>query len=172
MTTREIQGHLEEMYQVEVSQAFISTVTEGVQGGVKELQNRPLDAVYPILYIGRYDCSKNHSRTMVSTNMVSTNMDALYVKMRDNGQVKNRALFVAIGVNMEGNKDVLGLWVADSEGAKFWLDQWRRRKPTLSGDKPGRAASPLVSSDGSEDPRSERRLHRLRGRAERISGGD
>jgi putative transposase len=48
-------------------------------------------------------------------------MDALYVKMRDNGQVKNRAVFVAIGVNMEGNKDVLGLWVADSEGAKFWL---------------------------------------------------
>jgi putative transposase len=98
MSTREIQGHLEEMYQVEVSAQFISTVTSGVEEKVKEWQNRPLEAVYPILY-----------------------MDALYVKMRDNGQVKNRAVFVAIGVNMEGNKDVLGLWVADNEGAKFWL---------------------------------------------------
>ncbi len=98
MSTREIQGHLEEMYQVEVRPAFISTVTSGVEEKVKEWQNRALEAVYPILY-----------------------MDALYVKMRDNGQVKNRAVFVAIGVNMEGNKDVLGLWVADNEGAKFWL---------------------------------------------------
>jgi len=98
MSTREIQGHLEEMYQVEVTPAFISTVTSGVEEKVKEWQNRPLEAVYPILY-----------------------MDALYVKMRDNGQVKNRAVFVAIGVNMEGHKDVLGLWVADNEGSKFWL---------------------------------------------------
>jgi putative transposase len=86
------------MYQVEVSPAFISTVTSGVEEEVKEWQNRPLEAVYPILYL-----------------------DALYVKMRDNGQVKNRAVFVAIGVNMEGNKDVLGLWVSDNEGSKFWL---------------------------------------------------
>jgi len=98
MSTREIQGHLEEMYQVEVSPAFISTVTSGVEEEVKEWQNRPLEAVYPILYL-----------------------DALYVKMRDNGQVKNRAVFVAIGANMEGNKDVLGLWVSDNEGSKFWL---------------------------------------------------
>ena len=98
MSTREIQGHLEEMYQVEVTPAFIPTVTSGVEEKVKEWQNRPLEAVYPILY-----------------------MDALYVKMRDNGQVKNRAVFVAIGVNMEGHKDVLGLWVADNEGSKFWL---------------------------------------------------
>jgi len=98
MSTREIQGHLEEMYQVEVSPAFISTVTSGVEEKVKEWQNRPLESVYPILY-----------------------MDALYVKMRDNGQVKNRAVFVAIGVNLEGNKDVLGLWVTDNEGSKFWL---------------------------------------------------
>jgi putative transposase len=98
MSTREIQGHLEEMYQVEVSPALISNVTSSVEEEVKEWQNRPLEAIYPILY-----------------------MDALYVKMRDNGQVKNRAVFVAIGVNMEGHKDVLGLWVADNEGAKFWL---------------------------------------------------
>jgi putative transposase len=98
MSTRDIQGHLEDMYQVEVSPAFISNVTSSVEEEVKEWQNRPLEALYPILY-----------------------MDALQVKMRDNGQVKNRAVFVAIGVNMEGNKDVLGLWVADNEGAKFWL---------------------------------------------------
>ena len=98
MSTRDIQSHLEEMYQVEVSPALISNVTSSVEEEVREWQNRPLEAVYPILY-----------------------MDALYVKMRDNGQVKNRAVFVAIGVNMEGNKDVLGLWVTDNEGAKFWL---------------------------------------------------
>ena len=98
MSTRDIQGHLEDMYQVEVSPAFISNVTSSVEEEVKEWQNRPLEALYPILY-----------------------MDALQVKMRDNGQVKNRAVFVAIGVNMEGHKDVLGLWVADNEGAKFWL---------------------------------------------------
>ena len=73
-------------------------MTSGVEEKVKEWQNRPLESVYPILY-----------------------MDALYVKMRDNGQVKNRAVFVAIGVNLEGNKDVLGLWVTDNEGSKFWL---------------------------------------------------
>ena len=85
MSTRDIQGHLEDMYQVEVSPAFISNVTSSVEEEVKEWQNRPLEALYPILY-----------------------MDALQVKMRDNGQVKNRAVFVAIGVNMEGHKDVLG----------------------------------------------------------------
>jgi putative transposase len=98
MSTRDIQGHLEEIYQVEVSPAFISTVTSSIEEEVKEWQNRSLEAIYPILY-----------------------MDALYVKMRDNGQVKSRAVFVAIGVTLEGNKEVLGLWVADTEGAKFWL---------------------------------------------------
>ena len=98
MTTREIQAHLEEIYKVEVSAALISEVTGAVQEEVQAWQNRPLDARYPIVYL-----------------------DALQVKMRDNGHVRNRAVYVAIGVNMEGVKEVLGLWTSDNEGAKLWL---------------------------------------------------
>jgi putative transposase len=98
MTTREIQGHLEEIYQVEVSPALISNVTDAVLEEVKLWQNRPLEEFYPIVY-----------------------MDALRVKIRRDHQVENRAIHVALGVNLEGNKEVLGLWTADNEGAKFWL---------------------------------------------------
>jgi putative transposase len=98
MTTREIQGHLEEMYQVEVSPTLISNVTEAVLEEVKAWQSRPLDAVYPIVYL-----------------------DALVVKMRTEGRVENRAVHVAIGIGMDGNKEVLGLWTTANEGAKFWL---------------------------------------------------
>ena len=98
MSPREIQGHLEEIYGVEVSPQLISNVTEQVQDEVRNWQSRPLDPVYPIVY-----------------------MDALYVKMRDNGHVQNRAVYVALGVNLEGHKEVLGLWTSANEGAKFWL---------------------------------------------------
>ncbi|MGH9782236.1 MAG: IS256 family transposase [Candidatus Acidiferrales bacterium] len=98
MTTREIQGHLQEIYGVEVSPALISQVTEEVMEEVKAWQSRPLEPVYPIVYL-----------------------DALYVKMRHEGRVENRAVYVAIGVNLEGRKEVLGLWTSASEGAKFWL---------------------------------------------------
>ena len=98
MSTREIQGHLEEIYNVEVSPALISNVTAEVMEEVKGWQNRPLDSVYPIVYL-----------------------DALMVKIRDAGHVRNRAIYVAIGVNMEGYKEVLGLWVGQAEGSKFWL---------------------------------------------------
>jgi putative transposase len=98
MSTREIQGHLEEIYKVEVSPQLISNVTEEVLEEVKSWQNRPLDAVYPIVYL-----------------------DALVVKIREAGHVRNKAIYVAIGVNMQGNKEVLGLWVGQAEGAKFWL---------------------------------------------------
>jgi len=98
MTTREIQGHLEEMYRVEVSPALISTVTDAVLDEVKAWQSRPLDTVYPIVYL-----------------------DALVVKMRSEGRVENRAVYVAIGIAMEGRKEVLGLWTSANEGAKFWL---------------------------------------------------
>jgi putative transposase len=98
MSTRDIQAHLEEIYGVEVSPALISNVTEEVQEEVKAWQSRPLERVYPILY-----------------------MDALYVKMRHNGHVENRAVYVAIGINMQGAKEVLGLWTSANEGAKFWL---------------------------------------------------
>jgi len=98
MTTREIQSHLEEIYGVEVSAALISTVTEEVVEEVKSWQTRPLDSLYPIVYL-----------------------DALYVKMRDNGQVQNRAIYLAIGIKMDGSKEVLGMWTSANEGAKFWL---------------------------------------------------
>jgi len=98
MTTREIEGHLKEMYGVEVSPTLISNVTEAVMEEVRTWQSRPLDEVYPILY-----------------------MDALRVKVRDGGHILNKAIHVAIGVNLEGHKEVLGLWTAQNEGAKFWL---------------------------------------------------
>jgi putative transposase len=98
MTTREIQGHLEQMYGVEVSPALISEVTDAVTDEVKAWQNRPLEPIYAILFL-----------------------DALYVKMRHDGRVENRAVYVAIGVDLEGRKEVLGLWTSSNEGAKFWL---------------------------------------------------
>jgi putative transposase len=91
-------GHLEEIYGVEVSPTLISHVTDAVKEEVTAWQNRPIDAVYPILYL-----------------------DALYVKIRDAGHIQNRAIYVAIGVNLQGRKEVLGLWMGQAEGAKFWL---------------------------------------------------
>ena len=98
MTTRDIQGHLEEIYGVEVSPTLISNVTDAVVEEVKTWQSRPLEAVYPILYL-----------------------DALQVKIRDAGHVQNRAMYVAMGVKLDGDKEVLGLWAGQAEGAKFWL---------------------------------------------------
>jgi putative transposase len=98
MSTREITGHLEEIYGVEVSPTLISNVTEAVMEEVKNWQGRPLEPVYPIVYL-----------------------DAIYVRIRDAGHIRNRAIYVAIGVNLKGNKEVLGLWTGEAEGAKFWL---------------------------------------------------
>ena len=98
LTTREIQEHLEEIYHVEVSPALISNVTEEVMDEVRAWQNRQLEAVYPIMYL-----------------------DAIQFKVRDSGHIKNKAVYLAIGVRMNGLKEVLGLWIAQTEGAKFWL---------------------------------------------------
>src|SRR6478672_1060831 len=98
MTTREIQGHLQEIYGVEVSPSLISEVTDAVLEEVKGWQTRPLEPLYPILFL-----------------------DALMVKMRHEGKVENRAVYVAIGIDLDGRKDVLGLWTSPNEGAKFWL---------------------------------------------------
>jgi putative transposase len=98
MTTREIQGHLQEIYGVEVSPSLISEVTDAVMEEAKAWQTRPLEALYPILFL-----------------------DALMVKMRHEGRVENRAVYVAIGIDLDGRKDVLGLWTSANEGAKFWL---------------------------------------------------
>jgi len=98
MTVRDIQGHLEEVYGVEVSPDLISKVTSAVVEDVTAWQNRPLDAVYPIVYL-----------------------DALVVKVRDQGVVRNKSVYIALGVTLAGAKEVLGLWIEQNEGAKFWL---------------------------------------------------
>src|SRR5499427_6036686 len=98
MTVREIQGHLAELYGTEVSPDLISRVTDAVLDEVREWQNRPLDPVYPVVFF-----------------------DALRVKIRDEGLVKNKAVYVALALNPDGEKEVLGLWIEQTEGAKFWL---------------------------------------------------
>lgn len=98
MTVREIQGHLLEIYGVEVSPDLISTVTDEVMEEVGRWQSRQLEAMYPIVYF-----------------------DALRLKIRDGGVVRNKAVYLALGVDAQGNKDVLGMWIEESEGAKFWL---------------------------------------------------
>jgi len=99
LTTRDIQGHLEELYDSDVSPALISAVTDAVLDEVTTWQNRPLDAVYPIVYL-----------------------DAIHLKLRHSGQVKNQAVYLALGINLEGYKELLGLWIGEHEGAKFWLN--------------------------------------------------
>lgn len=98
MTVREIQSHLEDMYGTEVSPSLISTVTDAVNDEVRAWQSRPLDAIYPVVYL-----------------------DCIHVKVRDNGSVRAKAVYLAIGINLNGEKEALGLWIAQSEGAKFWL---------------------------------------------------
>ena len=98
MTQREIQGHLEEIYGVEISPSLVSAVTDAVLDEVRAWQARPLDSVYPVLYL-----------------------DALQVKVKSQGRVVNKAIYLAFGVNLHGLKEVLGMWAAESEGAKFWL---------------------------------------------------
>jgi putative transposase len=98
MTVRDIQAQLQEMYGVEVSPGLISEVTDEVLDEVKTWQNRPLENMYPVMFL-----------------------DALMVKMRHEGRVDNRAVYVSIGINEEGQKEVLGLWSSANEGAKFWL---------------------------------------------------
>jgi putative transposase len=98
MTVREIQGHLVDLYGLDVSPGLISAVTDAVLETVAEWQNRPLEAMYPIIF---FDC--------------------LRVKIRDEGLVRNKAVYIALGVEADGTKDILGLWIENTEGAKFWL---------------------------------------------------
>jgi putative transposase len=98
MTVREIQSHVTEMYGTEVSPTLISSVTDAVNDEVKAWQSRPLDPIFPIVYL-----------------------DCIHVKVRDTGAVRVKAIYLAIGINMAGEKEVLGLWIAQTEGAKFWL---------------------------------------------------
>src|SRR5919199_170600 len=98
MSTREIQGHLRELYGIEVSPDLISAVTDAVLDEVAAWQARPLEAAHPLVFL-----------------------DALRVKVRDEGLVRNKAVHVALGVRADGTKEVLGLWLEQNEGAKFWL---------------------------------------------------
>ena len=98
MSTRDIQRHLQQVYGVEVSPETISNITESVMSDVREWQNRPLEKSYPILFL-----------------------DALRVNSRQDGKNINKALYVALAINWAGRKEVLGLWLADTEGAKFWM---------------------------------------------------
>lgn len=99
LSTREISETLEELYDTEVSPTLISRVTDAVLEQVIEWQSRPLDDVYPIIYL-----------------------DCIVVKIRQDKQVINKAIYLALGVNMEGHKELLGLWMSENEGAKFWLN--------------------------------------------------
>lgn len=98
MSTREIQGHLRELYGIEASPDLVSAVTDAVLDEVAIWQNRPLEAVYPLVFF-----------------------DALRVKVRDEGLVRNKAVHIALGVRADGIKEILGLWIEQNEGAKFWL---------------------------------------------------
>jgi len=98
MSVRDIQSCLLDMYQVDVSEGLISQATEGILEEVKAWQSRPLDSVYPILFL-----------------------DCIVVKSREEGRVANRSVYLAMAVNLEGQKELLGIWIAPSEGAKFWL---------------------------------------------------
>src|SRR5919205_2864021 len=98
MSVREIQGHLRELYGLDVSPDLVSAVTDAVLEEVTSWQNRPLEAVYPLVFF-----------------------DALRVKVRDESVVRNRAVHVALGVRADGTKEILGLWIEQNEGAKFWL---------------------------------------------------
>ena len=98
MTVREIRGHLEELYDIEVSPDLVSAITDAVLDEVAEWQNRPLDICYPLVFF-----------------------DAIRVKVRDEGFVRNKAIYIALGVLPDGTKEILGIWIEQTEGAKFWL---------------------------------------------------
>lgn len=99
LTLRDIQDHLKQLYNVEVSHTLISHVTSAIVEEVKSWQNRPLEAVYPIVYF-----------------------DAIVAKIRHNGKVSNRSIYIALAINMQGQKEVLGMWASEHEGSRFWMN--------------------------------------------------
>src|SRR5246127_505046 len=111
MTVREIRGHLEELYGIDVSPDLISTITDAVLEAVAEWQGRPLDACYPLVFF-----------------------DAIRVKIRDEGFVRNKAIYIALGIRPDGTKEILGIWIEQTEGAKFWLRVMNELKNRGIGD--------------------------------------
>lgn len=98
MSTRDIHDQIKDLYGVEISAEMVSKITDRITPEIKEWQNRPLERIYPLIF-----------------------MDAIHYKVREDGQINKRAAYVVMGVNMEGNKDILGIWIGDNESAKFWL---------------------------------------------------
>ena len=111
MSVREIRGHLEELYGIDVSADLISAVTDAVLEEVAEWQNRPLDVCYPLVFF-----------------------DAIRVKIRDEGFVRNKAVYIALGIRPDGTKEILGIWIEQTEGAKFWLRVMNELKSRGIGD--------------------------------------
>lgn len=111
MSVREIRGHLEELYGIEVSPELISAVTDAVLEEVAEWQNRPLDGVYPVVFF-----------------------DAIRVKIRDEGFVRNKAVYIALGILPDSTKEIMGIWIEQTEGAKFWLRVMNELKNRGVGD--------------------------------------
>lgn len=111
MTVREIRGHLEELYGIDVSPDLISTITNAVLEAVAEWQGRPLDVCYPLVFF-----------------------DAIRVKIRDEGFVRNKAVYIALGILPDGTKEILGIWIEQTEGAKFWLRVMNELKNRGVGD--------------------------------------
>ena len=127
LSTRDIEAHLAEIYGVKVGRDLISKVTDGVIDDVRAWCQRPLEDVYPVIFL-----------------------DALVLKIREGGSVQRRACYLALGITVDGDRDVLGMWFQETEGAKFWMQ---------------------VLSE-SQAPRRQRHPDLLRGRAQRLSGGD
>jgi putative transposase len=98
LSTEEICGHLKEIYHTDVSKELISHITNTIYEEVQQWRNRPIDELYPIVFF-----------------------DAIRIKIRDSGKVVNKVVYLALGIDLEGQKDLLGMWIAHNEGAKFWL---------------------------------------------------
>jgi putative transposase len=98
VSTREIQDHLQNLYGIEVSPTLISNVTNKIVPLIKEWQNRPLQGVYAVVFL-----------------------DAIHFKVKQDGAIVNKAAYMVIGIDLDGNKDVLGMWIGENESAKFWL---------------------------------------------------
>jgi putative transposase len=111
LTVREVQAHLQEMYAVDVSPDLISTVTDAVMAEATAWQSGPLEPMYPVVFF-----------------------DALRVKIREKGAVRNKAIYLALGVLPDGSRDILGLWIENTEGAKFWMKVFTDLKTRGLGD--------------------------------------
>ena len=109
MSMRDIEAHLRELYGVSVGRDLISRVSDAVMDDVREWQARPLDDVYPVLFL-----------------------DCMMVKIRDGGTVQRRACYLALAIRMDGERDVLGMWFQETEGAKFWMQVLTELKTAAS----------------------------------------